>query len=173
MEKDWGVAIVFVLRMEGGLTEDPSDPGGLTKYGISQKSYPNLDIRNLTEDQARDIYRRDFWNQCRCDELPSALAIGLFDAAVNMGINKAKRILQISLDIPADGIIGDKTIAAAFKATSHNVKMFLAERLAEYTRIILHNPNLLVFAVNWSHRVISLAEIVLGPEYTVSMVNKS
>lgn len=163
MEKDWGAAIVFVLKMEGGLTEDPADPGGLTKYGISQKSYPNLDIRNLTEDQAREIYKKDYWLPCSCNDLPTPFAIAVFDTAVNQGHTKAKRLLQIALDVPVDGVIGDKTIAAAFKAPPRQVKKYLAERLAAYARLMTENPKLLVFAVNWSFRVIYLAELILNP----------
>jgi len=165
MNDDWPRAIEFVLKMEGGETaeNDPNDPGGLTKFGISQKAYPALDIKNLTLDQAKDIYRRDYWQACECDGLPTPFAIAVFDTAVNQGVNKAKRLLQIALDVNVDGIIGPKTITAAFKAEPYRVKKFLAERLAEYARLMAGNQNLLVFAVGWSYRVISLAQLVLGP----------
>ena len=55
--------IEFTLQEEGGYVNNPADPGGMTKYGISKRSYPNLDIANLTIDQAKAIYERDFWNQ--------------------------------------------------------------------------------------------------------------
>jgi lysozyme family protein len=161
MNKDWDSAIAFVLKMEGSYTLDPNDPGGETKFGISKKAYPSLDIANLTEEQAKEIYLRDYWNPCSCDELPPALAICVFDTAVNQGITKAKRILQISLDVTVDGVIGDKTVAAAFKANSYHVKKFLANRMSEYMRLINANPSLMVFAINWSYRVISLADLVL------------
>jgi len=162
MNTDWEKAIEFVLRMEGGsaVENDPNDPGGLTKFGISQKAYPSLDIKNLTVDQAKDIYKRDYWQVCRCDELPSGFSIAVFDTAVNQGTGKAKRLLQISLDVPVDGVIGDKTISTAFKAAPSLLKKFMAHRLAEYARIIAANPKLLVFAVNWSYRVIRLMETV-------------
>ncbi len=160
MITDWEKAIEFVLRMEGDLTDDPKDPGGLTKYGISQKAYPNLDIRNLTVDDAKKIYENDYWKACKCDELATPFAISVFDTAVNQGVEKAKRLMQIALDVEVDGIIGDKTIGASFKADKSQIKKFLAKRLAEYMRTIVANPTLLVYAMNWSYRVISLAELI-------------
>lgn len=162
MIDDWDKAINFVLSMEGEYTFDPVDPGGETKFGISKKSYPSLDIKNLTVDQAKDIYKTDYWQVCHCDELPSPFAISVFDMAVNQGTGKAKRLLQIILGVDVDGIIGQKTIAAAFKADVTKLKRFLAMRIAEYIKTILENPSLNVFSVNWSYRVISLSQILLS-----------
>lgn len=162
MNADWDEAIDFTLRMEGGAKaeNDPNDPGGLTKFGISQRAFPNLDIANLTLDEAKKIYRHNYWEACRCDELPRALAIAVFDTAVNQGVGKAKRLLQIALNVDVDGIIGDKTISAAFHASPSAVTKLLAHRLAEYTRIVVDNNSLLVFSVNWSFRVLRLAKLV-------------
>ena len=167
MNTDWETAIEFVLNMEGGYTLDPKDPGGETKYGISKKAYPLLDIKNLTVEAAKEIYKRDYWQECHCDELPSAFAISVFDTAVNQGTGKAKRLLQITLDVDVDGIIGNKTIAAAFKAGPNLAKRFLAYRLVEYSKLMASNQNLLVFALNWSNRVLSLAEIIAKPRLLV------
>lgn len=160
MIEDWEPAIEFVLRMEGGYGIDPNDPGGETNFGISKKAYPATDIKNLTVDEAKAIYHRDFWMPCHCDDLPTAFAISVFDCAVNQGASKARRILQMVLGVEVDGNIGPDTLAAAAKATHVQVKKYLAERLAEYMRIIVNNNKLLVFAENWSYRIISLAEEV-------------
>lgn len=163
MTEDWETAFSFILKMEGGESaeNDPNDPGGLTKFGISQKAYPSLDIANLTRAQAEEIYRRDYWTTCACDDLPRSFAIAVFDCAVNQGVTRAKRLLQMALDVTVDGVIGGKTLAAAAKAPLSHVKKMLALRLAEYARLMANNKNLLVFAVNWSHRVLCLAEVVL------------
>lgn len=166
MNDDWDKAIDFVLRMEGGseAENDPNDPGGLTKFGISKKAYPGEDIAALTLERARELYRRDYWQACRCDELPSPFAVAVFDTAVNQGVGRAKRLLQIALGVTVDGVIGDKTLAAAHKAGRRQVKKFLAERLASYARLMAEHQNLLVFAVNWNFRVISLAELLFDKE---------
>lgn len=166
MYDDWNQAIDFVLKMEGGseAENDPNDPGGSTKFGISKKAYPGEDIAALTLERAKELYRLDYWQACRCDELPSDFAIAVFDTAVNQGVGKAKRLLQIALGVTVDGVIGDKTLAAAHKAGPRQVKKFLAERLAAYARLMAEHQNLLVFAVNWSFRVISLAELLFDKE---------
>lgn len=164
MKTDWDKAIQFVLTIEKSDTveNDPNDPGGTTKYGISQRSYPHIDIPTLTIDQAKMLYRRDFWEPCGCDELPSAFAIATFDCAVNQGMGPAKRLLQIALDIEVDGVIGPKTIAAAFKAEPWIVKKLLALRLSEYFKLMTAKPNLQRYATNWCYRVVSLAELILA-----------
>lgn len=161
MNSDWDKAIAFVLEMEGEYTLDPNDPGGETKFGISKRAYPDLDIKHLTVEQAKEIYLMDYWKPCSCDDLPTPFAIAVFDTAVNQGTTKAKRMLQIALDVTVDGVIGEKTITAAYKASPRKIKKYLAERLAAYVRTILDNPKLIVFAVNWSFRVIALAELIL------------
>lgn len=162
MKTDWEDAIRFVLEAEGGLTNDPNDPGGLTKYGISKQSYPELDIANLTIEQAKEIYQRDFWDACRCNELPRTYAISLFDCAVNQGTGTAIKILQRSLGgLTVDGIIGPKTIAAANAAIPRKRSLFLAQRLVHYHEIMVNRPQLRVFALNWFHRTLELAKYVL------------
>lgn len=166
MREDWEKAIAFVLKMEGGAVAvvDPGDPGGLTKYGISQKSFPMIDIANLTEDQAKELYRNEYWTPCKCDDLPTPFAIGVLDCAVNQGVGKAKRLLQMALEMdPVDGIIGPKTIAAAAKYRPSQVRAMLTLRCAEYARLMSANPKLLKWAENWFRRVLCLAEIILKP----------
>lgn len=160
MKTDWDDAITFVLKQEGGYGIDPNDPGGETNFGISKKAYPNVDIRNLTVEQAKEIYKKDFWSPCKCDELPRAIAIGLFDSAVNQGVGTAIKILQRSLKVKDDGVIGPLTLAAALVASPRANTIFLAQRLAAYHRLMVAKPNLEVFAVNWFHRVIELARVI-------------
>lgn len=163
MNTDWAKAIAFVLEQEGGYTPgDPNDLGGETNFGISKRSYPLIDIKNLTKEKAMAIYQSDFWRAMCCDELPSPLSIAVFDAAVNQGTGAAKRMLQISLHVLVDGIIGDKTISAAFASGPETVRRFMAERMALYIRIILQNTTQEVFAENWSNRLMCLAEIIFS-----------
>lgn len=84
----------FVLRWEGGLTNNAADPGGVTHWGISHRAYPDLDIVNLTKEQAIEIYERDYWDKVGADTLPGPLALVAFNAAVNCGVGRAKRWLD-------------------------------------------------------------------------------
>lgn len=104
------------LSHEGATSDHPSDPGGLTKWGISQRAYPNLDIASLTLEKARQIYRLDYWDALRLGDLPDAIAAEVFDAAVNSGRRPAVMWLQRALHVNADGVIGPVTIAAAKRA---------------------------------------------------------
>lgn len=99
-----------LMGNEGGYSNNPKDPGGETNWGISKRSYPELDIKNLTQDAAKAIYKRDFWDKCRCDELFPALAFALFDCAVNSGCGQAVELLQRTVGVAEDGAFGRVTM---------------------------------------------------------------
>jgi lysozyme family protein len=98
MKDTWPTAIEFVLVHEGGLSIDPDDSGGTTKYGISQKAHPGLDIKNLTREQAETIYKLDYWNAVNADSLPWPHDLIVFDTAVNCGRGRALTLQQESFD---------------------------------------------------------------------------
>jgi len=100
-----------LIGHEGGYVNHPNDPGGETKYGISKRAYPNVDIKNLSLDQAMRIYKTDYWIGAGCQDVDPVLAFHLFDAAVNSGVLQAKKWLQQALGVEADGQIGPKTRA--------------------------------------------------------------
>lgn len=92
-------AFDIVVGAEGGYVNDPQDPGGETNFGISKRSYPTVDIKNLTLPQARDIYLRDYWRKAGCDSLASeAMGILIFDCAVNQGVARARQTASIAND---------------------------------------------------------------------------
>lgn len=86
-------AFTAIVGEEGGYSADPLDPGGETKYGITKREYPNLDIAQLTLAQAQAIYQRDYWTVLNCDSHPWEMALVLFDCGVNQGVSAAKGIL--------------------------------------------------------------------------------
>jgi len=92
--KDFDKAIKFVLKWEGGYHHDKNDPGGETNFGISKRSYPELDISKLTLKQAKEIYYQNYWLKCGCDKLPYPFNIVIFDTAVNMGRRRAMKFLD-------------------------------------------------------------------------------
>jgi lysozyme family protein len=91
---------------------DPHDPGGATKYGIDQRSHPNVDIPKLTLEQAKKIYHEGEWRQCHCDQLPLGWDLALFDTAVNIGSERAIKLMQQVVGAKQDGIVGPLTLAA-------------------------------------------------------------
>jgi lysozyme family protein len=161
---DWERAIAFVLKMEGGaeVENDPLDRGGQTKFGISKAAFPALDVKNLTLDQAKDIYRRAYWNEVHGDELPWPFSAAVFDAAVNQGPGIARRMLQVALRVEVDGNVGPKTVAAAHAAGEDVVRRFLVLRLVRYTQTCVDRPDQMHWAANWANRVLRLADLCFG-----------
>ena len=155
-------AITLVLKHEGGYVNDPNDLGGETKYGISKRSYPHLDIKTLTVEQAIEIYRRDWWDKYRYGDIKDQdVATKVFDLSVNMGPATAHRLLQealVFLDYPVeiDGIIGPQTIAAANKADPRRLLQVLRWLAAHhYYRIAAQRPQSRAFLLGWLGRAYS------------------
>lgn len=143
-------AFAVVIGHEGGYVFHPEDPGGETKYGISKRAYPHVDIARLTLDDARAIYRRDYWEPARCHELPDALALQVFDAAVNHGVRSAAKMLQSAVGADVDGVIGPQTMAAAWRTNPVRAAIrFNAARLEFYTTL----PTFASFGRGWTRRV--------------------
>ena len=149
-------AVAKTLIREGGarFTDNPDDRGGATKYGISQRAYPNLDIANLTEDQAKAIYKRDYWDKVCGDQLKSqAVAENVFDTAVNMGPVTATKLAQMTLGIGVDGKFGADTLKAANAADANE---FLAEytlaKIARYAAICNKDRSQSRFLLGWINR---------------------
>ena len=158
MNKGLDKAIQLVLKHEGGYVNHPEDPGGETKYGISKRAYPDVDIANLTEYDARCIYKKDYWDKVKGDELPAALALVVFDTAVNMGIRRAVKFLQETVNAqPIDGIIGPITISNACKAFDHPefiIDSYLNKRIKKYQSLSTFKT----FGKGWIRRVEDIRE---------------
>lgn len=147
-------AVQFVLDREGGLVDHPSDPGGITNYGISLRAYPALGvdgIKNMSVTQARAIYRRDYWDKLQADKLPAKIRLTLFDSCVNMGLIGATRMLQSTIGMVPDGVIGPKTLAAALRADQD----YLLERLTTQRILIYAGLKTFdTFGKGWVHRAL-------------------
>jgi lysozyme family protein len=130
------VAIDRVLSHEGGYTDGIGDPGGETNWGISKRSYPGLDIKTLTRDAAKGIYRIDFWDRIHADKLPAAVVFQILDFAINSGVETAVRYLQRAIGVADDGYWGPVSQNAIEKiAPLELVMRLLAERLDFMTRL--------------------------------------
>ena len=109
---DFETALTRLLAHEGGYVAHAADRGGETNMGISKRSYPLEDIRNLTRARAAEIYARDFWGPAGCDCVPDPIKYHLFDAAVHHGVRGAVRLLQGVVGETQDGILGPRTLQA-------------------------------------------------------------
>jgi len=154
MVDNFDKACAIILSIEGGYINDTADIGGETKYGISKKSYPNLDIRNLSEAEAKEIYRKDYWYKIKADKINDAsLALYYFDCAVNQGCIKAIKLMQEFLNITPDGLIGDITLNKLNSQINKPSYEFLSLRAIEYMKI----PTFSNFGRGWCNRLFKIA----------------
>jgi len=136
--------ISSVFNHEGGYVNDISDNGGETKYGISKRCYPTIDIKSLTKEQAKAIYRKDFWEKYFYNKIIDInLASKVFNLAVNIGPQWAHRLLQRALratgqqGIIEDGILGSATLSAVNSVSAKNLIVALKSEAAGYYRAIV------------------------------------
>lgn len=140
-----------LLGHEGGYVNDPRDPGGETNWGISKRAYPAVNIKALTQADAKAIYRRDYWAPVRADELPDTVRFDVFDAAVNHGVSQSAKWLQRAAGANPDGVIGAQTVASARAAGSQLTAHFNGYRLQFYT----DSSNWSTYGKGWARRVAS------------------
>lgn len=161
------IALRWLWRpdVEGGYVNDPIDRGGKTKYGISERQYRGLDIENLTAEQAREIYRRDYWNANNLDAFPMPLCLLLFDALVQHQPRTAISLLQRALRVPGDGLIGPVTIKAAHRAMRRDagidaVTNTLALRAHLYAGLVTADSTQARFLYGWLRRLFLLQAFI-------------
>lgn len=151
-----------VIGHEGGYSDNPKDDGNWTggkvgegelkgtKYGLAANTYQTLDIKNVTETQARAIYYEDWWQALSMDRFSSAMQFQMFDAAFNHGMRNASKIYQRAVGAKDDGIIGPKTLKAASEITENDrLLRFLSYRLKFYTSLRTFDD----FGRGWSNRI--------------------
>ncbi|HEV7368538.1 glycoside hydrolase family 108 protein [Arenibaculum sp.] len=174
-EDAFSTAVRELLRHEGGLVDHPADPGGITRWGISLRfamgagdlsgdGRPDLDVDGdgevtredimaLPLDRAISVYERVFWHGCRCPEMPAAVAVLVFDAAVNQGRGPAITLLQRSLRVGDDGRIGPVTLDALRRAAPGPL---LADYAARRAQRYAATRGFDVFGLGWMRRLAAM-----------------
>jgi lysozyme family protein len=176
---DFEKALKFVLEhetefakghhgdMKFAVSENVSgDSGGLTKFGIDQRSHPYLDIENLTLEHASEIYRKEYWDKHKCGELPWPVNAVHFDNCVNMGPGQAVKLLQRTVGTHDDGIMGPHTkvaLMAACKVRSADVValQICSQKEDFYVRLVEQKPALGKFKQGWLNRTNDLKESIV------------
>lgn len=146
-------AVEHVLKFEGGYVNDPKDLGGETKYGISKRAFPNEDIKNLTVDRAKLLYKKFYWDVIKAEQLPESIRLAMFDTAVNSGIRRAILLLQKSLRVSEDGILGPVTLGFA-KNHDNLLPVYLANRAKFLAGLTTFER----FGIGWLTRLFELAQ---------------
>jgi lysozyme family protein len=170
MQSVYQAALAHISAYEGGEVNDPSDPGGHTNMGITQRTldrvrrkHPDaglpISVSDLTRANVEFIFRVEYWNPCRCSDLPGAIAIMAFDCAVNQGIGDAIRFIQRSAGATVDGLIGPKTIAAANHCDSAKMLREMAA-LRGYDYALLDNLDDR-FGLGWMRRLFACYDLAI------------
>ena len=147
--------IEVVLQHEGGYVNDPNDLGGETKYGITKRFYPDVDIKNLTKEQAKTIYHQDYWRPAKCDEVPIKLRHIYFDMCVNFGRGGAVKVLQRASNaknkekIEVDGGMGPATLKAIQNLELERVRAY---RVLRFANLVIKKPEQERFWFGWYRR---------------------
>lgn len=150
MKSNFDACMKIIFAHEGGYVNHPRDPGGETNMGITKRSYPKEDIRGMTKVRAAQIYRRDFWDAVRGDDLPAGLDLVAFDAAVNSGVSRGAKWVQSAVGAKMDGKIGPATIAAALAMDrADSVRRACAARMAFLRSLKTWDA----FGKGWARRV--------------------
>ena len=125
---DFDHALPWMFKHEGGMT---TDTGGLTKYGISQKAHPGIDIANLSREDAAEIYHKEYWRAIDADALPPNMRLAAFDSAVNQGVPQTKVWL---------------------KEANGDLQKFMQLRVEKYARLA-RDPKYAPYAKSWANRL--------------------
>ena len=162
---DFSPAFEELLKWEGReYVNDPADPGGGTKFGISSRAYPDLDIRHLTAQDAAVIYRRDYWNPLQLDKVrDQTVASRAFNIGVNLGTVRGAKVLQVAVNrflgcrpIPVDGRIGPQTLGAVNRQDAVALDAALrVEQGRYYLALVDAKPALGKFLHGWMNRALS------------------
>ena len=152
--------IEVVLEHEGGYVNDPKDPGGETNYGIAKRSHPDVDIKNLTKEGAKEIYKEVYWDKNKVESLPEELWHIYFDMCVNQGKSRAVRIIQRAVNgkggsLDVDGGLGPMTIAAIDKSKVELGRV-RAYRVKYYADLVTKKPDLERFYFGWFKRALEV-----------------
>ena len=148
-----------VIKNEGGYVNDPNDPGGETKFGISKRSYPHLDIKNLTKDEAFNIYLIDFYKPLNISSLNSyKLQYSILDFSVHSGIYRAVKILQETLNdlgakLQKDGKLGPLTLSILKKITSKNETLLFQKYNNLRLNFLKRLDDFSIYGNGWTKRI--------------------
>ena len=147
-----------LMKYEGGYVNDPDDPGGETKFGISKRAYPDEDIANMSEARAMQIYYEDYYKKVNADKLPERIAWQVFDFGVNAGVARSTRMIQRLVGAYPDGKIGPTTIALVnrYKGEFSLHILFMSARIRYYLDLTEKNIRNMKYLRGWLLRALEV-----------------
>ena len=158
MKENWPEALAIILKHEGGFVNHPADPGGMTNLGVTKSVWENwtkkpateADMRSLTPELVAPLYKHNYWDAVRGDDLPGGVDLCVFDCAVNAGVGRAAKFLQRVVGTAQDGQIGPGTLAAVAKMQPETIiAEFCHQREAFYRSL----DTFATFGKGWMRRL--------------------
>jgi len=158
VKSNWDRSFDLMLASEGGYGNHPSDPGGMTNLGVTKRVWEEWvgresnekEMRSLTKEMVEPLYKRKFWDACRCDDLPLGIDYLVFDMAVNAGVGRSAKLLQQCVGVSVDGMIGPITITAVKSKDPEE----LIEKFSEARELFYRGLKTFdVFGRGWLNRV--------------------
>lgn len=161
MKDNFDKSLAMVLKHEGGFSNLKQDPGGMTNLGVTKKVWDayigrtstEAEMRALTPTMVGPLYKKQYWDACKCDELPIGVDYLVFDFAVNAGVNRSAKTLQTALGAVADGVIGAGTLA---KVGEHNAQELIQKFSNAKTNFYKSLTTFSTFGKGWLNRVASV-----------------
>lgn len=160
----------LILKIEGPYSNRKADRGGPTNFGITHTTYdafrdsvglPRRTVRAISELEVREIYRRDYWRPLSAEKMPAKVACVVMDGAVHSGVKRASKFLQRILGVPADGAIGEQTLAALRgKSDALIAKQFLQARRDHFKRLIEEDPSQKENEKGWENRLVAVEKFL-------------
>tara|TARA_R100001163_G_C5036274_1_gene175393 strand:+ start:179 stop:688 length:510 start_codon:yes stop_codon:yes gene_type:complete len=157
MKQNFDKCLTMLLKHEGGFVDHPKDPGGMTNLGVTKAVYDKwigresseAEMRALTQDDVAPIYKKNYWDRCKCDELPSGADWSVFDWAVNSGTGRASKAMQKIVGAKQDGAIGPKTL----QMIANKEPKFLIEKMYDQRQSFYEKLNTFeTFGRGWTRR---------------------
>lgn len=164
MKDNFDTCIEHVLKHEGGFVNHPKDPGGATNRGVTKKVWEEWvgkpvsieDMKALTVEDVKPLYKAQYWDRVRGDDLPAGVDYVCLDAAINSGVVRSGKFLQASLGLTTDGIIGPATIAAVNNSNPRALITDLCDRRMAFLQAL---PTWTTFGRGWERRVKDVEKI--------------
>ena len=158
MKDNFEQCLALVLKHEGGYVNNPKDPGGRTNLGVTQKVWEEwvghpvdeLAMRALGPEDVAPLYKKNYWDKIKGDDLPSGVDYACFDLAVNSGVGRAAKILQQALGVSADGVIGPATLDAVEASNHRDLATEICDRRQKFLEGL---PTFATFGKGWTRRV--------------------
>lgn len=163
MEDNFEQCLALVLKHEGGFVNHPKDPGGMTNLGVTKRVWEEwvghpvdeAAMRALTVQNVAPLYKKNYWDKIKGDQLPMGVDYACFDLAVNSGVGRAAKILQQAVGVSADGAIGPATLDAVAKANARDLATEICDLRLNFLQSL---PTWATFGRGWGRRVSEVEE---------------